>query len=1358
MSAPDPSGPGPAMNPGGIGAPENPKTPERFTGPSSVLTPGRYGTPGLYGIAQQFESPGGHVAPGGGADPSGAEDLGSWLTADALADLSGAEFPDSWWTAGAPAAPGGPENPATPRDWLVPGGSATPGKYAETPSDPESPVDYERLLDNATWDYIARAWYIPTWIDYDWFPFCRALIENHWDASGVSQPQLPPSTPEYIQNKRERMIERLENGPPPHKDTGVVRIPADQVPDKDPAKGSWKHVVYAPDWTDPDYTDSHMLAPFGSWRINTTSESTYNLRPALRLEDTIRNPTDYALRFGIAPGRLDGRSRMSPTWSKTRNPMDDFENQVSQLSDSEREIAINRSRQILQARNERRAPGQDILPEVMEAMLEESGVPTNAQLKEEVEKAAKTGKSLDQMVEELKQTNPRSVRAHQVFLQNALDDQEYQRAIFSGITIDEAIQWDGHTMTNDVAIDLDNPIHPLFSRERWIDSRWKGSTATYPKIAYNLGGRREQWDMGTNDALWEAIQPTLRLVSMVLDKSPPQLEALYNMETRQPIDPEYDGRAIPLYPGLTKYVRVEDIDLNQTYIAIRFLREQYNYDWKANVLRVLFDRLELDIISGYHSNDFRTPGFVEKMEDDPFFEFSLATCEMVSEGSKNTIRINLAAETLWPLLVPQYSKSEKMTVAFCIAGTLLHEFGHAINQAQIYLCSDRSAQPPDQPGPITELLLSLQDIAWSADETGSSEPFFDDNPAHELGQDVEDSLWGYQRFPFSGLMRHYRGVLWFLSTQSYPFTPANIVRLNTVRPWAIFDRPMPLEYIEKFFRKSFWEGEFATYGFSALKMLPDNYTQPTIWSRPAALDGDIQNRVYGDAAVFVETVPNILYHSRYTVLSRYLRALAIEEVYEHQNNEWWWREVIQWEHDIPNPVGRSTTQLADHLVEAKELDTVLFVDNWMDHYQASIREETHDPNVMTSDVWYRDTFGKWFEMYGRGGRIMRGMSAADRQMHDELGKFQHTVLFYRSIKQPGVAIPLTLTAPPGYLATRLTVFRETARTMSSAAAGISALSRIPEDKDVWERLRARFDSNEEQYQQLLSTLEEIGQDESGPLDLAAKARLDRLPTGVWKPLSERLKGIAAIEYNRAPMAVRTTIDEYFEAIRSKTRIGRAATIDISQLDDTFQSLEGVGAATGESTSKIFEVNLPNLPPAQPQTGPPDAAATEPAPAPPSGSNSPFTFGVPGGPVQTRAGPDKDRLRRVLSPRSRVQKAAYQQYDRNPLATLGSEKAAQAVGGLFNEPRPLPNVSPRRKQIAKGSGRAPFQIFPNPFATRIEMTSDAVAIQEQGKLTGDATQKRTDASGRYAAPSLWRGTRRRASDASSSSGGSPKPNT
>ncbi|KAF2966579.1 hypothetical protein GQX73_g7013 [Xylaria multiplex] len=1167
--------------------------------------------------------------------------------------------------------------------------------------DPLSPSEMQLQDDVQNW--IMSAPYIPKEIGYNWYPICRALIQNHRDTTEISQPPPPPSPPEYIQSSQraDTTPGRDDEESDEPSDIHYIKIPADKVPNKDPEGGSWDHVVYIPEWTDPDYNENFMRTPGGRWRDNTIRESVYNVRPALRLEDTIRNPTDYALRFGIAEGRLDGRSRMSPTWARTRDPMDDFVGQVARLNDSERAQAIELSRRILATRNETPIPGQEIIPEAMEMMLRDSGLLANAQLKEEVDHAASTGMSLDQMVDDLERRNPRIREAHRVFLQNAQDDQNYQRAAMLGMTTDEAIQWGAYKMSNDVVMDLDNPIHELFQRRRWLDSRWKGSKPDVPKYAYNIGGIREEWNIVTNDAIWEALQPTLRLVSMVLSKNPPQLEAIFNMNTRQPISPEFDSRTYGTTPTLTKY-----------------LNEIHSYDWKANVMRYLLDVLELDIGSAhnqsyFHANRTRP----EDILNDPYHNFTLGCTGMIDEGPSLKIRILLAAEMIWPLLVPQYTESEKMSISFTIANTLLHEF---------------AGQDPE----VTRLLFGLKDVLF--DLSNSWEPYFQDNPGKELGRDMEDSLWGFERYTQGGLCRAHMG-LWLVNTiQSYPFKVSD-TRLGTVLPWAIYHRPIALESIERLFRKSFWEQEFEAYGFSVLKMTPDNRIRKNLRPRPSSLSGDLLMSTYGEAqALFLHAVPEILLRSRHYVLSRYLKAIALELMQQQQYAIWWSREVRDWQSDMAYPFEKTARLLEEDIEEASSIHQMLFTDNWRDHYRDWYNEQDHtDPDLMTDELWHAEMVGSWYEMFRDGGRIMRGLLILHHHMQNELGILQRMVFYYRTTKALGYLHDFTsdfaASTVEGALYTRLDMSRQWASNAADMVRDIAKMEEVSSYKDKWDQWQARYKSAEKQYQDLLAMLDEMEQKRVQPFPIAEKVQFDRLSTGDWKPVSEIYRKMAAHEYNRADRAVRHTIDEYFEILQSGVTL-RAPKTSIPPLDGIFKSLKGVGAELGDSVSTLFDVDLPAPGSAPSQTELPDNATTQPTPAPPPGGGIPFTFGVPGGPVKTQDPSDSNRPRRVLK------QGVYQRYEKNLLATPQSSDS-----NLFAVPQPLPNMSPGRKQLVRGSGKHAFQLFPNPFAGRAVMTSDIVAFQEQKRLTEQAAQMANQAAGVYVSSRMWREKRQKDGD-------------
>jgi hypothetical protein len=80
--------------------------------------------------------------------------------------------------------------------------------------------------------------------------------------------------------------------------------------------GSFDFVHYCPAWTDPNWQDE---GPERDASVFDIKDSVFDrLRPALLPRDNFEKPTIYAQRFGIFPGRTDGRSRTSPTRAESR--------------------------------------------------------------------------------------------------------------------------------------------------------------------------------------------------------------------------------------------------------------------------------------------------------------------------------------------------------------------------------------------------------------------------------------------------------------------------------------------------------------------------------------------------------------------------------------------------------------------------------------------------------------------------------------------------------------------------------------------------------------------------------------------------------------------------------------------------------------------------------------------------------------------------------------------------------------------------------------------------------------------------------------------------------------------------------
>jgi hypothetical protein len=92
-------------------------------------------------------------------------------------------------------------------------------------------------------------------------------------------------------------------------------IPA--PPTKSEAQGGYYFIQYCPAWTDPDWQDEGPEREKSVFKIQ--DKIFDRLRPALLPRDQFQQPSIYAQRFSIFPGRTDGRSRASPTRTESRH-------------------------------------------------------------------------------------------------------------------------------------------------------------------------------------------------------------------------------------------------------------------------------------------------------------------------------------------------------------------------------------------------------------------------------------------------------------------------------------------------------------------------------------------------------------------------------------------------------------------------------------------------------------------------------------------------------------------------------------------------------------------------------------------------------------------------------------------------------------------------------------------------------------------------------------------------------------------------------------------------------------------------------------------------------------------------------
>lgn len=298
---------------------------------------------------------------------------------------------------------------------------------------------------------------IPPGYPFDWGPCMMAICEQSatLKSGDVIRPAITiPSGPFDIQNPTGNAT-----GTGHHIDPNMIDM-TKLVPKRIDSTGSYDYVWYIPEWSHPDFNPNVTVSYNQPSRNNYANDPMSKMRPALRAQDLARDPTDWAKRWGIHPDELGGRSRLSPTLSKSRDPFVDYANQINMLSDEGRRVAIEASRDAARAVG----GGADyIAPEVLEELLTKDGKLSGKQLREELAKTLDrsqgTGANLDTFINTLNARGPLIFDSHKNFLSKAKADQDWQRLIFHDMTSDDLMIDNIITFSNDAVCDLENGIN-----------------------------------------------------------------------------------------------------------------------------------------------------------------------------------------------------------------------------------------------------------------------------------------------------------------------------------------------------------------------------------------------------------------------------------------------------------------------------------------------------------------------------------------------------------------------------------------------------------------------------------------------------------------------------------------------------------------------------------------------------------------------------------------------------------------------------------------------------------------------------------------------------------------------------------
>ncbi|KAI0134874.1 hypothetical protein F4814DRAFT_399206 [Daldinia grandis] len=1011
---------------------------------------------------------------------------------------------------------------------------------------------------------------------WDWQPFFEALVEGNIAAHGVGV-VFPPDDADAMGSPAE--VDRW------HDSHIALR---GKVP-KPPGSGSWNYSWYIPEWSHPDFDPSFTVSYTKGFRSLGSRDPVVRLHPALRPQDQIRQPTEWAKRFGIYPGESRGRSRLSPTLSATRDPWEDYANQINLLSDEARrklaqetkDAAVKAGRPLPPEgyidkdalenlmNTEQRMTGQQLRAKLA-SHLNDDHVPLNLQVEPPT--------TLEEFVDDIRQNYPHILDAHETYFQKALDDQDYQRIMFHDMTSDEMVYNNIYTQSNDEVCDLQGPVHAILQRDRWKDSSAKGADRFDPRFLYNINGVREEWDMRTNDTLWTAMQPALLLLSRMLLSGHPGIRDLMDLRTRYKIpNDQATERENPTTPDLVGYRPMEKTVLNLENSWPEMIQlSNMGYDFIENVWRVLFYSLRFEIsCAWFEPTESDERDAVDGVKESSSLVYGVT--QSSGRGPDTVITIWIAAELIWPLLVPQYSQSEKVTASFLVASTLMHEFAHAVNCAQFILTTDLFfAELPGQPTLVSILLRQLGHVLWDIDTEGG-DPFWDGIGTAELGFDLEKSVWGFltnamMTGSFIKPSRQITTLPLIAEANPYPVArnpPApGFSRIGPIIgaefPTENYCHPIPIDYMAQFFKESFWTDVYPVWGPEALKLSPKDRILKTTMTA-SWVHAPMGEQLYGDAEWwFLSFVYRTLVRNDYHILGEYLRRKTWHLILPSLLSLRWEYDSQQWEMETIMPLNAHIVKLNGDIEKGQEIYRVcgLDYDNLLDTYiiqhNNSILSGT-DPTVMSLMQWSQKYERDRDLYFAEGGIIMREISATYRALMEDLAYLQRVMVEFLSLDLNSRAYIYTNNgaADQGPLGIMYRHIQEAFEWTQHFVKTLNIYSNSTAYESVqrsWVIWETRYRSCNMAYTDLMEMLGDP--DRWDPDDINWKRRFATVPSSYWKNRMDRLRVLAHRQYVKLDPRIRHVFDEC-EAIMERVQGSSNLPVPFQDFDGSVHSLQQV---------------------------------------------------------------------------------------------------------------------------------------------------------------------------------------------------------
>ncbi|KAK8080782.1 hypothetical protein PG997_008600 [Apiospora hydei] len=935
-----------------------------------------------------------------------------------------------------------------------------------------------------------------------------------------NQPTQIPSTLE----PEDRLPQQAGHRPP---------VGSQKPPPKQPGDGSWNFVLYIPEWTDPAWDPAwERIYGTDQKRPRFQRDGMQNLRPALRAEDVLRNPTPYARRWGIPSDRTDGRSRTSPTFSRTR----DFGAGVSDAIVTK--AMDDATRALPRGDAQAHRPGHDAVPRRRHRARDCRGVPA---VRPDPEPG---GHPLGRRpggptVRALHRDASPAVRdLYQGLIDDVLEDEDYQRYMFYDMTSDEMYRNNIYTMSDNEKYTLSEiELHPLVAKGKWEDTLFKGAMARFPRVVYDFWGKREEYDVHRNPTIWAALQPALQLVTRVLQTNPMFWRSLKDLRTRRKIDARLDPRGpdeqrtaflqkfIPLdeipQPGDRGYRR----DFDRRYWALEELAAA-GFDFAYHVDRLLLNHLHIGICGGFVDVDGKPDSFV-------FGRTSISFA-----GPDSSIYVNISAELIWPLLVPLYSSSEKLSTSYIVATTILHELMHATCYAIDLLCArDYQLYDPQQTRDQTDALADWWEESTD-NECGKGEPWWRDDVRCELGWAFEKEFWGDSAVNVTvgsknyGLSKYISTLPLGIITERIPSASYNQDAdvLRGTYPVEDYFRPVPIDYYAKFFTEAFWQNDWPRHGFAAFKRLPPDRQNLCLMLPDWFPEKAMQNIFGSDNWCFFRVVIRSLRRYGLSILAEYLNQVVWEVRGFHSLRNRWLLDAQTWHYDdyrwsdVMEPLNQIADDVKAKWVAASSPTDELYQD-WLADKDAPYPDRQQ---------WVKLMENEFMELTRDGGPYFTLIESLHRLISDEMRVMERMVYEFLTVRKGQrqfIYRPEADSDPLIALVNQMIARKEDIEDHQNQLDDLQMCAVLASETDRITQWFAYLDQDSQRLRHLSNLVLgewQIEDDEAKRL----REAMNSVPSALYEKRSLRLRKMAMKEYTALDPRIRDAVDRFYQIVEN----------------------------------------------------------------------------------------------------------------------------------------------------------------------------------------------------------------------------------